>query len=122
MERGGGGRTMQRRTLPDQAPAHATSPPAGGARAAPLRPRRLGRPQAGPVAHALAKPEAEQTAEYRRKASISAYFGGGASVPARGGRVRPGERGDAAALAAAVEQGWAAGHSGEAAVFADPDA
>ena len=106
----GAGRAMQRRALPDQA---------GGARAAPLRPRRLGRSQAGPVAHALAKPVAEQTAEYRRKASISAYFGGGASVPARGGRVRPAERGDAAALAAAVEQGWAAGHRSEAAAVAD---
>lgn len=115
----GAGLSMQRRAVPDQAPAPATSPPAGGARAAPLRPRRLGRPQAGPVAHALAKPTSEQTAEYRRKASISAYFGGGASVPARSGRVRPGERGDAAALVAAVEQGWAAGHCDEAAAVAD---
>ena len=112
------GPTM-RRASPDQVPAHAGAPPVGEVRAAPLRPRRLGRSQAGPVAHALAKPESEQTVEYRRKASISAYFGGGTSVPARGERVRPGELSDAATPAAAAEQGWADGYCSNGAAVAE---
>ena len=63
-------------------PLHAHKHLDGRARAEPLRPRRLGRRQAGPSRHAPAKPEAEQSPEFRRKAVISAYFGGAQAAAA----------------------------------------
>jgi len=76
--------------------------PARGGTGAPLRPRRLGRAQAGPARHPAAKPVAQQSPEFRRKAVISAYFAGG-------GAAAPGPDAAARALGA----GAAAGPAGE---------
>lgn len=77
-------------------PLHADELLDGRARVKPLRPRRLGRRQAGPSRHAPAKPEAEQSPEFRRKAVISAYFGGAQAAAA-------GERGSTAGHARALD-------------------
>lgn len=78
------------------APLHADERLDGRARVEPLRPKRLGRRQAGPSRHAPAKPEAEQSPEFRRKAVISAYFGGAQAAAA-------GERGSTAGHARALD-------------------
>lgn len=86
--RSAGGAAHPGQADPSARPGQASDPGRGGP-GAPLRPRRLGRAQAGPARHAAAKPVAQQSPEFRRKAVISAYFaGGGAAAPGPGAVAR----------------------------------